>query len=126
MDQSINGQLEGLVLSSTSVEEACGAKPHARRSLQHRLTKQPGCQWIFRRASFNYRKWKVYSEVNGWKTSSGAGVEIQNHAAGNPYRGAQLIELASNNASSIYQDINTVPNGRYTLKRLFPSPFRTR
>jgi len=123
-DQSVTGQLEGLVLSATSVEEVCGAKATCSA-----VSPTPADQnnlvvnGSFEEPALNYRKWKVYSEVDGWKTSSGAGVEIQNHAAGNPYRGAQLIELASHNASSIYQDINTVPNGRYTLKLAFsPRP----
>jgi hypothetical protein len=124
MDRSITGQLDGLVVSATSLEEICGAKstcPGASPTPadQNNLV----ANGSFEEPSLNYRKWRVYSEVNGWKTSSGAGLEIQNHAAGNPFRGAQLIELASRNASSIYQEITTVPNGRYQLQLAFsPRP----
>lgn len=62
--------------------------------------------------------WGVFASINGW-TSTGAGIEVQDHAAGNPHTGHQLVELDSHgqvdNRSSMSQAIATVPGGKYRL-----------
>ncbi len=61
--------------------------------------------------------WAVYPDgsLTSWNVESGAGLEIQDHAAGNPHGGNQLAELDSNNSSAISQVITTVAGGKYRL-----------
>jgi len=73
--------------------------------------------------------WHVYSNADAgltsWNVESGAGLEIQNHAAGTPHGGNQLAELDSNNSSSISQTVTTVAGGNYTLSFWYsPRPGR--
>mgnify|MGYP003386475181 CR=1 FL=1 len=46
--------------------------------------------------------WQVFQSVDGWTKLNGAGIEVQNHAAGNPAPngGNQFIELDSHGRSS--------------------------
>ncbi len=65
-------------------------------------------------------QWQVYTgtTVPGWAVVGGAGLEIQDHAAGNPHGGSQLAELDSHGAgsqSTIEQVISTVPGQKYRL-----------
>lgn len=65
-------------------------------------------------------QWYVYTgtQVPGWEVVSGAGVEIQNNAAGAPQEGEQHVELDSHGSgsqSAIEQVINTVPGEQYRL-----------
>lgn len=59
--------------------------------------------------------WAVYPDASqtSWVVESGAGLEIQDHAAGTPIEGEQLAELDSNNSSVISQSFVTVPGGKY-------------
>jgi predicted ribosomally synthesized peptide with SipW-like signal peptide len=50
-----------------------------------------------------------------WFVESGAGLEIQNNAAGAPHTGSQLAELASDSPSTISQTIETIPGDEYRL-----------
>ena len=60
----------------------------------------------------------IVNAVEGWYKSGGAGIEIQNHAAGTPYSESNLVELDSDNNSSMSYDIDA---GSYTLD-FFLSP----
>jgi len=59
--------------------------------------------------------WAIYPDGTQtfWQVRSGSGLEIQDHAAGNPHGGNQLAELDSYNSSTIYQDIPTVAGKQY-------------
>lgn len=61
--------------------------------------------------------WQVYpnATLTNWTVESGAGLEIQDHAAGNPHSGGQLAELDSNDSSVISQTLTTVAGGKYRL-----------
>jgi hypothetical protein len=70
--------------------------------------------------------WQVFQSADGWTKLSGAGIEIQNHAAGNPAAngGNQFVELdshfAGSNSSMFYQFNYT---GAVTLDFLYsPRP----
>ena len=65
--------------------------------------------------------WGVFTSIPGWTSTMGAGIEIQNNAAGAPNSPNQLVELDSNNNSNMFQDITTLPGQWYTLS-LFYSP----
>ncbi len=71
--------------------------------------------------------WQVFPDASqtSWTVESGAGLEIQNHAAGDPHSGNQLAELDSNNSSAISQTVTTVAGGNYTLSFWYsPRPNR--
>ncbi len=74
----------------------------------------------FEEPDIPYGTWDIYPEsdfyLTSWHVESGDGLEIQDHAAGDPHTGGQLAELDSNNSSVIYQVINTVPGGEYNFK----------
>lgn len=53
--------------------------------------------------------------IPGWDVESGAGIEIQDNAAGLPHSGDNLVELDSDNQSAMSQDIVTVPGEKYRL-----------
>lgn len=60
-----------------------------------------------------------------WTIESGNGLEIQDHAAGDPHGGNQLAELDSTNSSAISQTITTVAGGNYNLSFWYsPRPGR--
>jgi len=61
--------------------------------------------------------WAVFPDASqtSWTVESGAGLEIQDHAAGTPHGGNQLAELDSNNSSAISQMISTVAGKQYRL-----------
>ena len=59
--------------------------------------------------------WNVFQAIPGWITTSGAGIEIQNHVAGSPYSGNQFVELDSNNNSSMEQLVSTISGDHYLL-----------
>ena len=65
----------------------------------------------------------VFASADGWTTLSGSGIEIQDHAAGNPAAGGgdQFVELDSFNNSSMGRVIAAV--GNYSLDFLYsPRP----
>ncbi len=53
-----------------------------------------------------------YTSILGWDATFGT-IEIQNHAAGSPYEGNQLVELDSNYNSGMKQDIATSVGALY-------------
>ncbi|WP_374652804.1 DUF5801 repeats-in-toxin domain-containing protein [Dongia sp.] len=57
----------------------------------------------------------IFGSIPGWYSTSGAGIEIQDHAAGNPQDGQQLVELDSNNNSNMVQDVTTEDGNLYDL-----------
>jgi uncharacterized protein DUF642 len=59
--------------------------------------------------------WSVYNSITGWSTTSGSGIEVQDHVAGTPYEGGQHVELDSNSNSAMKQDLATTAGGVYTL-----------
>jgi hypothetical protein len=63
--------------------------------------------------------WNVFQNIEGWKTSFGPGVEVQNRVAGEPFAGAQHIELDSHASSGIYQDVSTEQGVSYRLTFAF-------
>jgi hypothetical protein len=64
----------------------------------------------------------LFPAIPGWTLASGPSIEIQNHAAGSPFEGQQLLELDSDANSSVYQDLVTTPIS-YTLSFAFsPRP----
>lgn len=64
--------------------------------------------------------WQVYpTGIPNWGVVSGGGIEIQDHAAGDPHSGGQLAELdshGSNSKTTIKQVITTIPGQHYRLK----------
>ncbi|MBN1207375.1 MAG: DUF5011 domain-containing protein [Myxococcaceae bacterium] len=59
--------------------------------------------------------WNVLQSISGWTTSSGCGIELQNHVAGSPLEGAQHVELDSHCPTTIFQNLNTVAGRSYLL-----------
>ncbi|MBT8352779.1 MAG: PEP-CTERM sorting domain-containing protein [Deltaproteobacteria bacterium] len=64
--------------------------------------------------------WAVFPVgISGWYVTVGPGIEIQNHAAGSPFEGDNLVELdshyASNTNSGMAQDITLVTGQSYDL-----------
>lgn len=59
--------------------------------------------------------WAIYPDASltSWTVNSGAGLEIQNNAAGAPHSGNQLAELDSHNSSVVSQIITTMPGQEY-------------
>lgn len=53
--------------------------------------------------------------VQGWTLESGSGIEIQNNAAGAPQDGYNLVELDSDQNSSMFQTIATTAGSKYDL-----------
>jgi hypothetical protein len=65
----------------------------------------------------------IFAAADGWTTLTGPGIEIQDHAAGDPAAtgGNQFVELDSNSNSSMYYTIGST--GTYDLSFLFsPRP----
>ena len=54
----------------------------------------------------------IVPTVEGWTATAGDGIEIQNHAAGDPFSETNLVELDSNNNSAMSRSIDA---GTYTL-----------
>lgn len=69
------------------------------------------------------RGWGVFDEVEGWKTLSGEGIEVQENVAGSASHGDSKVELDSHNFddedlgtnSGMYQDVPTVVGQSYVL-----------
>ena len=58
---------------------------------------------------------QVFANIPGWALTSGHSIEIQNHAAGSPFDGNQLVELDSYANSGMTQLIATIPGMVYDL-----------
>jgi hypothetical protein len=62
--------------------------------------------------SIDTGSWTVVQSIEGWTTTAGAGIEVQNHAAGSPYSEPNLVELDSYNNSTMSRMIDA---GKYVL-----------
>jgi hypothetical protein len=57
-----------------------------------------------------------FASIPGWRLAYGPDIELQNHVAGAPARGAQLAELDSDASSGIFQRVHTRARGLYRLQ----------
>ncbi len=60
-------------------------------------------------------EWQVLSELPGWRTSLGPGIEVQRRAAGSPHHGHALVELDSHASSGLFQDLQTRSGATYVV-----------
>jgi hypothetical protein len=64
-----------------------------------------------------------FPAIRGWRLAFGPDIEIQNHAAGDPFAGHQFAELDSDASSGIWQKVATRPGRLYRLQLYFsPRP----
>jgi hypothetical protein len=64
-----------------------------------------------------------FPSIPGWHLAFGPDIEIQNHAAGDPFAGRQFVELDSDASSGIWQKVRTKPGRLYRLQLYFsPRP----
>ena len=56
--------------------------------------------------------WGVFSNIDGWSTLSGPGIEIQRNTVVNAESGNQYVELDSNSNSAMYQAISGLSVGQ--------------
>ncbi len=68
----------------------------------------------FEKSALNHA-WAVYPTIEGWNTTSGSGIEVQNNVAGASYLGSQHVELDSHSNSAMEQLVDTVFGMQYTL-----------
>lgn len=57
--------------------------------------------------------YQIFASVDGWTTTAGGGIEVQNHAAGDPFSETNLVELDSTSNSTMQRSI--VDAGSYYL-----------
>ena len=57
--------------------------------------------------------YSIFASVDGWTTTAGGGIEVQNHAAGDPFSETNLVELDSTSNSTMQRSI--VDAGSYYL-----------
>ena len=77
----------------------------------------------FEEPKLGFGAWSVFPEIAGWRTVVGAGIEVQNHVAGDPFEGYQHIELDSHNNSVIEQIVDVEPEQSYRLQFVYsPRP----
>ena len=62
-----------------------------------------------------FGSFNIFDAIPGWALAFGCGIEIQDHSAGSPHTGGQLVELDSSCSSGIYQDLTTTPGQLYDL-----------
>lgn len=68
----------------------------------------------FEKSPLNHA-WAVYQTIEGWSTTSGSGIEVQDNVAGASYLGSQHVELDSHSNSAMEQLVDTVIGMQYTL-----------
>ena len=69
------------------------------------------------------RSTRPFPAIPGWRLAFGPDIEIQNHVAGDPFRGRQFVELDSDASSGIWQKVPTRPGRLYRLQLYFsPRP----
>ena len=77
----------------------------------------------FERPLVTPRSTHPFPAIRGWRLAFGPDIEIQNHAAGDPFRGRQFVELDSDASSGIWQKVPTTPGRLYRLQLYFsPRP----
>ena len=59
--------------------------------------------------------WQVFSSIDGWATTSGAGIEVQNNTVVTAQSGSQYVELDSYNNSAMKQSLVTQSGQQYQL-----------
>jgi hypothetical protein len=57
----------------------------------------------------------VFTNIPGWTTTIGSGIEVENNAVGPAFAGNQLVEMDSNDNSGMEQALHTVPGQVYVL-----------
>ncbi|AFY33067.1 DUF642 domain-containing protein [Calothrix sp. PCC 7507] len=76
----------------------------------------------FENPQLGYGSWGTFNSIEGWNLLSGSdnhGIEVQNHAAGNPFDGSNLVELDSYGNTGIFQDLATKAGKKYKLEFAF-------
>ena len=73
----------------------------------------------FESPALTFGAWTLNASIPGWSLASGPAIEVQNHAAGNPFDGNQFVELDSTGESAIYQDLTTIAGAEYLLRFAF-------
>jgi hypothetical protein len=77
----------------------------------------------FERPLIPDRTTRPFPAIRGWRLAFGPDMEIQNHAAGDPFAGHQFAELDSDASSGIWQKVPTRPGRLYRLQLYFsPRP----
>ena len=77
----------------------------------------------FERPKVTPRSTHPFPAIPGWRLAFGPDIEIQNHAAGDPFGGQQFVELDSDASSGIWQKVPTTPGRLYRLQLYFsPRP----
>ena len=77
----------------------------------------------FERPRVTPRSTHPFPAIPGWRLAFGPDIEIQNHAAGDPFGGRQFVELDSDASSGIWQKVPTKPGRLYRLQVYFsPRP----
>ncbi len=67
--------------------------------------------------------WGVFGSIQGWTSTFGSGIEIQQFAAGSPFDGNRLVELDSHSNSNMKQLVGTTQGDLYTLSFMYsPRP----
>jgi choice-of-anchor C domain-containing protein len=61
------------------------------------------------------RTWSVFNSIDGWRTASGNGIEIQEGVAGTAADGTSLVELDSHGNSGIQQSVETEAGQKYEI-----------
>ncbi len=61
------------------------------------------------------RTWSVFNSVDGWRTTSGNGIEIQEGVAGGAADGSSLVELDSHGNSGMQQVVATEAGQKYEI-----------
>src|SRR5437867_843496 len=70
----------------------------------------------FENPAIGFGSFQFFSTIPGWATNFGCCIEIQNHAAGSPFDGNQLVEMDSNqNSGMISTSLATTPGQSYVL-----------
>jgi Protein of unknown function (DUF642) len=77
----------------------------------------------FEEPAIGFGGFEIFPSIPGWTTTFGSGIEIQNHAAGTPFAGNQLVEMDSSDNSGMEQVIPTVAGKTYVLSFMYsPRP----
>jgi hypothetical protein len=81
----------------------------------------------FERPLVQFQRSHSFPSIPGWQLAFGPDIELQNHVAGDPAAGSQLLELDSDASSGIFQRVPTTPGRLYRIQLLFsPRPGASR
>ncbi|MFN3190444.1 MAG: LamG-like jellyroll fold domain-containing protein [Aureliella sp.] len=59
--------------------------------------------------------WGVFDQIDGWQTSEGSGIEVQERVAGSAIEGDAHIELDAHSNSGVFQEVPTVDGQPYQV-----------